>query len=120
MKLIVNKPIRGYVNRGTEEEKVLIHANPGDKLEVVFDNTENKESKTIGHYICVPLKTSTKTIVEENLNFVVFPSQVFSVIEEKGKPSGNGTTYYYPDPNNDEVDDPFSTLLSEENDNSLF
>jgi len=119
MKLVVDKPILGYINRGMENERILTHASPGDKVDVVFDNTQKQEGKTVGHYICVPQGTSSEEIIEEHLDFIVFPSQVFSVIESKRERSERNDDYYYTDHFKKDEDDPFSTLLSEDDDESL-
>jgi hypothetical protein len=112
MKLIVNKPIRGYVNRGTDDEKEYLYASPGDKLEIVFNNTITDESGNVsGHYVCTPENEPIETIIEEHLNFVVFPSQVFTLLDEKTKKQKDTSIE---DSNINTEDDPFNTLLSDD------
>lgn len=109
MQLLIKKPVRGYVNRGTDEERSILHASPGQKVSVVFNNTDlDKEGNLVGHYMCVPRGEHLETIIEERLYFPVFPSQVSLVIEEKNKEEKEDTD------KTTEEDDPFSTLLSDD------
>lgn len=111
MKLLIKKPIRGYVNRGTAEEISFLHAGPGQKVDVIFNNTHlNKEGNLVGHYRCTLRNEDTFTIIDEKLDFVVFPSQVSFVIDEYEREEKENDT----DKTTDIEDDPFSTLLSED------
>ncbi len=120
MKLIIDKPVKGIRNRGKPDEQTILYASPGDKLNVVFNNTENKEGKITGHYVCVPQKEHVEDIIKQRLQFIVFPSQVFTIIDgEKTTSRRRGFTYYRLDEKNRIEHDPFSTLLSGDEDESL-
>ena len=121
MKLIVSKPIKGFINMGKENEKSFFHVSPGQKLEVIFDNTQVNNGKITGHYICVHPGTSSVDMLEEGLLIVVFPSQVLYVIEERTRESrrGNRLHYYIDSDNTKEEDDPFSTLVSGDDESLL-
>ena len=115
MKLLINKPVRGYVNRGKEKEFSILYAGPEQKVDVIFNNTKiDKEGNLTGHYICTHIGEDSFTVVDESLYFAVFPSQVALIIEENNEEEEN---------NNDNTnkttieDDPFSTLLSEDDEN---
>lgn len=65
MKLLLSKPIVGIIDRGLPTENRHTYANPGDTVEVIFDNT--------GHYVCI----------KDDLDFIVFNSQFDTILNER-------------------------------------
>lgn len=84
MKLLLSREIRGYQNRGKENESSVIYASKGNIVRVILNNTHLDEGGNLtGHYICTLMNEDTFTIIDEKLTFIVFPSQVLTTLHKK-------------------------------------